>query len=89
MASTHSVTTLLLWERVVVIMRLLPGASFSVNPKAPNPGIPHMVRPSSAPDPSWQGERSILTKVTDAQTQDHLLWSVPGSCRKAGWWHLR
>lgn len=53
MASTQSVTTLLLWERVVVTMRLSPGASCSWNPKAPNPGIPHMVLPRSAPAPSW------------------------------------
>lgn len=53
MASTQFVTNLLLWERVVVMMRLSPGASCSWNPKVPKPGIPHMVLPKSAPAPNW------------------------------------
>lgn len=57
MASTQSVTTLLLWERVVVMMRLSPRASCSWNPKVPKPGIPHMVLPKSAPAPSWADTR--------------------------------
>lgn len=86
MASTQSVTTLLLWERVVVIMRLSPGTSCSWNPKAPKPGIPHMVLPKSAPVPSWADIQSYdgdCCRFTDVKR------SLPGSCRKAGWWHLR
>lgn len=55
MASTQSNTSLLLWERVVVTMRLSPGTSCSWNPKAPKPSIPHMVLPKSAPSPSCWG----------------------------------
>lgn len=48
MASTVSVTSLLLWERVVVTMRRPSGTSCSSNPKAPSPGIPHRVLSMSA-----------------------------------------
>ena len=52
MASTQSVTTLLLWERVVVTMRLSPGTSFTSIPNVPSPSTPHMVLPRSAPPPT-------------------------------------
>lgn len=59
MASTQSITSLLLWERVVVTMRLSPGTSCSWNPKVPKPSIPHMVLPKTAPSPSWKWTTGI------------------------------
>ena len=67
MASTQSVTSLLLWERVVVTILLSPGTSCSWNPKAPTPSIPP--HGSSQSGSCSKLRESELTRVLGFKTQ--------------------
>lgn len=69
MAETQSVTSLLLWDLVVVMMCFPAGASFSWNPKAPKPRTPQMVLPSTASGPACANDNKAHVTGERCQPQ--------------------
>ena len=75
-AVMQSVTNWLLWDRVVVMMCLPAGTSFSWNPKAPKPKTPQIVLPSTASGPACVNRWNNSKACHHAEKKVHYKYSI-------------